>query len=51
MASDTYYCTCRFGWLDFVLKMIDSYKEAVEFLFGQLPVFERVGASAYKPGL
>lgn len=31
--------------------MIDSYKEAVEFLFGQLPVFERVGASAYKPGL
>lgn len=31
--------------------MIGSYKDAVEFLFNQLPVFERVGASAYKPGL
>ncbi|MCM1292855.1 MAG: bifunctional folylpolyglutamate synthase/dihydrofolate synthase [Bacteroides sp.] len=31
--------------------MINNYKEATEFLFGSLPVFEKVGASAYKPGL
>lgn len=28
-----------------------EYKEAVEWLFGQLPMFSRVGAAAYKPGL
>lgn len=28
-----------------------TYKEALEFLYTQTPVFSRVGASAYKPGL
>ena len=28
-----------------------SYKEATEFLFNQLPAFEKVGESGYKPGL
>lgn len=28
-----------------------TYKEAEKFLFEQLPVFEKVGGSAYKPGL
>jgi len=28
-----------------------SYVETVEFLFSQLPVFQRDGAAAYKPGL
>ena len=28
-----------------------EYKEATEFLFSQLPMFSRVGAPAYKPGL
>jgi dihydrofolate synthase/folylpolyglutamate synthase len=28
-----------------------TYKEAVEFLFSRLPVFHRIGAAAYKPGL
>lgn len=27
------------------------YKEALDFLFAQLPMFSRVGAAAYKPGL
>lgn len=27
------------------------YGEALEFLFSQLPMFQRVGAAAYKPGL
>lgn len=28
-----------------------EYKEALDFLFSQLPMFSRVGAAAYKPGL
>ncbi len=28
-----------------------EYKEAIDFLFAQLPMFSRVGAAAYKPGL
>lgn len=28
-----------------------TYQETVEFLFGQLPMFQREGAAAYKPGL
>ncbi len=28
-----------------------TYREATEFLFNQLPVFEHQGSSAYKPGL
>lgn len=28
-----------------------DYKESIEWLFGQLPMFSRVGAAAYKPGL
>ena len=28
-----------------------SYAETLDFLYAQLPVFERTGASAYKPGL
>ena len=28
-----------------------TYSESLEFLYTQLPVFQRVGASAYKPGL
>jgi dihydrofolate synthase/folylpolyglutamate synthase len=28
-----------------------KYQEAIEFLFNQLPAFERQGASGYKPGL
>lgn len=28
-----------------------EYKEAIDWLFGQLPMFSRVGAAAYKPGL
>ncbi len=28
-----------------------SYKETVSWLFGQLPVFQRQGSAAYKPGL
>lgn len=28
-----------------------TYPEAVHFLFSQLPVFQNIGASAYKPGL
>ncbi|THG54782.1 folylpolyglutamate synthase/dihydrofolate synthase family protein [Muribaculum caecicola] len=28
-----------------------TYKEATEFLYTQIPMFQRVGASAYKPGL
>lgn len=31
--------------------MAESYEQTIDFLFNQLPVFERVGASAYKPGL
>ncbi|MCH5240865.1 MAG: bifunctional folylpolyglutamate synthase/dihydrofolate synthase [Muribaculaceae bacterium] len=29
----------------------DKYKEALDFLFSQLPMFSRTGAPAYKPGL
>ena len=29
----------------------DRYQEALSFLFSQLPMFSRVGAAAYKPGL
>ena len=28
-----------------------TYQETLDFLYGQLPVFENVGAHAYKPGL
>lgn len=28
-----------------------DYKEALDWLYGQLPMFSRVGAAAYKPGL
>ena len=28
-----------------------TYKEALDFLFSQLPMFSRIGAAAYKPGL
>ena len=28
-----------------------SYKESLEWLFSQLPMFSRIGAAAYKPGL
>lgn len=31
--------------------MEEMYKEALEFLFSQLPMFSRTGAPAYKPGL
>ncbi|MCH5235130.1 MAG: bifunctional folylpolyglutamate synthase/dihydrofolate synthase [Muribaculaceae bacterium] len=31
--------------------MKERYKEALEFLFSQLPMFSRTGAPAYKPGL
>ena len=31
--------------------MHSRYKEALDFLFGQLPMFSRTGAPAYKPGL
>lgn len=29
----------------------DKYKEALDYLYSQLPMFSRVGAAAYKPGL
>ena len=28
-----------------------DYKETLEWLFAQLPMFSRIGAAAYKPGL
>ena len=28
-----------------------EYNEAIDWLFAQLPMFSRVGAAAYKPGL
>lgn len=28
-----------------------NYKETIDFLFSQLPQFQRIGAAAYKPGL
>ncbi|HEY9122691.1 MAG TPA: folylpolyglutamate synthase/dihydrofolate synthase family protein [Bacteroidales bacterium] len=31
--------------------MIHTYSEAIEYLYSQMPVFHRDGASAYKPGL
>lgn len=31
--------------------MENSYREALDFLFNQLPMFSRTGAPAYKPGL
>lgn len=34
-----------------MLTIDDKYKEATDFLFSQLPMFSRVGAPAYKPGL
>lgn len=30
---------------------MESYDEAIEWLYAQLPMFQRVGAPAYKPGL
>ena len=31
--------------------MTSAYREALDYLFSQLPMFSRVGAPAYKPGL
>ena len=31
--------------------LIMTYNGAIDFLFNSLPVFQREGASAYKPGL
>ncbi|MDE6716591.1 MAG: bifunctional folylpolyglutamate synthase/dihydrofolate synthase [Muribaculaceae bacterium] len=31
--------------------MEDKYQESLDFLYSQLPMFSRVGAAAYKPGL
>lgn len=31
--------------------MIHTYSEAIDYLYSQMPVFHRDGASAYKPGL
>ncbi len=28
-----------------------GYEEAIEYLYNSLPVFQREGATAYKPGL
>ena len=28
-----------------------QYPQALDYLFGQLPMFQRIGAAAYKPGL
>ena len=28
-----------------------NYQESIDYLFGQVPMFQRVGANAYKPGL
>lgn len=28
-----------------------QYSQAIDYLFGQLPMFQRIGAAAYKPGL
>ena len=28
-----------------------TYQEALDYLFAQLPMFSRIGAAAYKPGL
>ena len=28
-----------------------TYKDSLDFLFSQLPMFSRIGAAAYKPGL
>ncbi len=34
------------------MKEVDArYKEAVEFLYSQTPMFQQIGAAAYKPGL
>ncbi|HYG53340.1 MAG TPA: folylpolyglutamate synthase/dihydrofolate synthase family protein [Flavobacteriales bacterium] len=32
-------------------KQILSYKQAIDFLYSQTPVFHKIGAAAYKPGL
>jgi dihydrofolate synthase/folylpolyglutamate synthase len=31
--------------------MLNNYKECTEWLFGQFPSYQQLGASAYKPGL
>ena len=28
-----------------------NYKETIDFLFTQVPMFQRIGSGAYKPGL
>lgn len=33
------------------MKGFDNYEDSLEWLFRQLPMFSRVGAAAYKPGL
>ena len=30
---------------------VDSYSQAIDFLYNQRPAFERQGAMGYKPGL
>lgn len=37
--------------LDIYMSLNMNYQETVEYLFNSTPVFEHVGASAYKPGL
>lgn len=39
------------GMADLLIMHIMTYNEAIDFLFNSLPVFQREGASAYKPGL
>lgn len=31
--------------------MVENYRDATEFLFNQLPAFEKIGQAGYKPGL
>ena len=37
--------------LSYFYTMLNSYKEAIEFLYSQLPVFQNIGPSAYKKDL
>ncbi len=39
------------GMADLLIMHIMTYSEAIDFLFNSLPVFQREGATAYKPGL
>ena len=31
--------------------MFTTYKETIDWLFSQIPMFQNLGAGAYKPGL